>query len=374
MIENSDFHMVLPSNASPNMHPNNTATDFTVSLQNPIKLDPKKSWKVALMDMCYSHERLEDCGISYRFYTNQRHAYQFQILISYPDYKVGPRFLQLGNAETGIITIETSIWKDQVYFWSKTIPFQLKTLRGAEVKCEWEDFWQQYYCFDPNYVTNYFPIKNKVHDTAMLNYSIIAYFGSEREYVSIPKHIITRTPNEIVQYMIEWGREIFHNLRLDGNVVKFGLAKRVFYVKFVGGFSQLLGFNKDEFQPDADERLKLSSIYSNYERAVSSSFEGKPIPQIHYTDKNLHIYCNMCKNVDVGNTKIPLLKSVSIDTSPATGVHGYVRNIIFAYPTYVEVRNKIISKIHIDIRDSVGKKVKFQSGSITVMTLQFKCD
>ena len=43
MKEDSDFFMVLPSNASPDTHPKNTATDFTVSLQNPIKLDPKRS-------------------------------------------------------------------------------------------------------------------------------------------------------------------------------------------------------------------------------------------------------------------------------------------------------------------------------------------
>ena len=49
MKEDSDFFMVLPSNASPDTHSKNTATDFTVSLQNPIKLDPKRSWKVALI-------------------------------------------------------------------------------------------------------------------------------------------------------------------------------------------------------------------------------------------------------------------------------------------------------------------------------------
>ena len=75
MKEDSDFFMVLPSNASPYTHPKNTATDFTVSLQNPIKLDPKRSWKVALMDMSHCHERLKDCGITYKFYGEQHHVF-----------------------------------------------------------------------------------------------------------------------------------------------------------------------------------------------------------------------------------------------------------------------------------------------------------
>ena len=128
MIENSEFYMVLPSNASADMHPNNTATDFTVTLQNPIKLSPKKAWKVALMDISYSHERIEDCGITYRFYGKQRHVYPFKVTISHPDYQVSPKVLNLGNTETGLITIECSVYKegDKLGFWSKIYIFSYK--------------------------------------------------------------------------------------------------------------------------------------------------------------------------------------------------------------------------------------------------------
>jgi len=35
-----DFYMVLPSNASPDTHPNNTAGDFIVNWENPVDSDP----------------------------------------------------------------------------------------------------------------------------------------------------------------------------------------------------------------------------------------------------------------------------------------------------------------------------------------------
>ena len=43
--------MVLPSNSNPDIHPNNNASNFTVSWENPICLN--NNWKVALTEMTY---------------------------------------------------------------------------------------------------------------------------------------------------------------------------------------------------------------------------------------------------------------------------------------------------------------------------------
>ena len=52
-IDDDDFYMVLPSNASPNTHPDNNAANFTVSWETPIILDPNVKWKVALTELSY---------------------------------------------------------------------------------------------------------------------------------------------------------------------------------------------------------------------------------------------------------------------------------------------------------------------------------
>ena len=374
MIENSEFFMVLPSNASPDTHPNNTATDFTVSLQNPIKLAAKRSWKVALMDMCYSHERIKDSGIRYRFYGEWRQVYPFKLSITYPDYRISPRELNFGNTESAMINIECVVNKNTnlLGIWSSKV-FQLKTTLGKEVMSQYHSYYELFYCYDDVSASSYFPIPD-LHQTVTIELSITAYFYINHESNSpLPKHILTRSRHEIVQHMIEAYTWIFHELRLEDNIVKFGLANRVYYIKFYGGLSELLGFsnNDDEFRASDSENTKLST-YPDYKRALST-FQGNAIAMKHYGNHNLHIYSNICENVDIGNSKIPLLKSVSIDTSPATGEHGYMRNIIVAYPTYVAVRTKTISKVHIDIRNSAGQKVAFQNGSTTVITLHFKC-
>jgi hypothetical protein len=51
-----DFYMILPSNASPDTHPNNKASDFIVAWENPIELDTSSKWKVALTELSYIYQ------------------------------------------------------------------------------------------------------------------------------------------------------------------------------------------------------------------------------------------------------------------------------------------------------------------------------
>ena len=55
-VSKDDFYMVLPSNASPNTHPKNNASDFIVSWENEIHLDPEDHWTVAMTEMNYVYK------------------------------------------------------------------------------------------------------------------------------------------------------------------------------------------------------------------------------------------------------------------------------------------------------------------------------
>ena len=52
-MKSDDFYMVLPSNASPDSQPNNSAGDFIVNWENPIDLDQQAKWHVALTELNY---------------------------------------------------------------------------------------------------------------------------------------------------------------------------------------------------------------------------------------------------------------------------------------------------------------------------------
>ena len=45
------FALILPSDASPSLHPENTASSWQVALPHAIHLDPQKDWYVSLRDV-----------------------------------------------------------------------------------------------------------------------------------------------------------------------------------------------------------------------------------------------------------------------------------------------------------------------------------
>ncbi|CAF1087084.1 unnamed protein product [Brachionus calyciflorus] len=47
------FYVTLPSNSSMDLYPENTMTDFTVLLKDPIRLEVQ--YEVALVDLTYKH-------------------------------------------------------------------------------------------------------------------------------------------------------------------------------------------------------------------------------------------------------------------------------------------------------------------------------
>lgn len=56
MRQTENFHMILPSNASPDTYPNNHPSDFIVNWENPIDLDPDYKWSVAMTEMSYIYK------------------------------------------------------------------------------------------------------------------------------------------------------------------------------------------------------------------------------------------------------------------------------------------------------------------------------
>ena len=80
----------------------------------------------------------------------------------------------------------------------------------------------------------------------------------------------------------------------------------------------------------------------------------------------MYIYCDVCKENVVGDTKIPLLQLVSIH-----GDHGdYVRER-YETPIYTPVQRNNISDIQIDITDDTGRGIPFQAGK-TIVTLHLR--
>jgi len=116
--------------------------------------------------------------------------------------------------------------------------------------------------------------------------------------------------------------------------------------------------------------IKLGFLVAPQERVVSfwsidpySLWRGIP-------DK-LFVYCDVCASYITGDARTPLLRIVPVSLAGHNYAYGtnLVRN--FSPPHYIPLQKTNFRRIEIDIRDQLGKRIPFESGTLTV-TLHFR--
>ena len=82
--DDDEFYVILPSNASPKRHPSNNASDYVVTWENAINLDPNAKWKVAMTEMNYIYSTTTlDSSYQIRYKKLENYKEQVAVEISY---------------------------------------------------------------------------------------------------------------------------------------------------------------------------------------------------------------------------------------------------------------------------------------------------
>ena len=50
MVKMSNFNIIMPSDTNSELYPENTSSRFKIRLSEPVELDPRGNWEVALVD------------------------------------------------------------------------------------------------------------------------------------------------------------------------------------------------------------------------------------------------------------------------------------------------------------------------------------
>ena len=103
-----------------------------------------------------------------------------------------------------------------------------------------------------------------------------------------------------------------------------------------------------------------------FRRQIDISQRSRRVADLSRGVYSLYIYCNICRDVVVGDSKVALLRIV-----PFNGNYGDYVCQTYDFPTYSPLQIKNFSEIRIDLRDDTGEKIPFQSGKVTV-TLHFR--
>ena len=98
-----------------------------------------------------------------------------------------------------------------------------------------------------------------------------------------------------------------------------------------------------------------------FRRVLRHSQRSRKPSDIRRGIYSLYIYCNICREIIVGDSKVDLLRIV-----PIQGEHGDYICKTYDSPTYTPLQRKNFNDIKIDIRDDVGEKIPFQSGKVIV--------
>ena len=93
-----------------------------------------------------------------------------------------------------------------------------------------------------------------------------------------------------------------------------------------------------------------------------------PIPEKLDTFKALYVYSDIGAYQYVGDTYVPLLRVIGVDTNKQYG--EYVERI-YTQPHYVPVVKKNFDTIEIDIKSDTGEEIQFGIGKI-VLKLHFR--
>ena len=119
-------------------------------------------------------------------------------------------------------------------------------------------------------------------------------------------------------------------------------------------------------QPDLIKRVLLSDQLRYMMGYDTLSLEGKTVwgkynPDMRNGFYSLYVYCDIVEPQMVGNTIVPLLRTVHID-----GKHEDIMEKLYQSPHYVPINKKQIERISIEIHNDRDQLVPFDFGKVLV--------
>jgi hypothetical protein len=400
--------MVLPSNSNPDVHPNNNASNFTVSWENPICLD--NNWKVALTEMTYIYSPFSltsEHGIEYvvisvpnvtvplnvynestptinefgtTYFTNyaqyekdvlanepyREYFEELPFIANSPFYENKIEFVCHSRFAIDFLNIETANalgFKDIKRNLDKLVLRKgiKRIISKPELALKKDNINRS----NPNtyfvHESDFAPIRDGKKYSYQVRVVLCAKDVTHDETFHFPKfYTFLDTADMISQIRdVEGFRRIVPSISIDKSTNKICLkfANDIRYVKFLNGLNVILGLEENEF--DFHFPSELSQCYTMH------------IPQLNRGLNNMYVYASICKDIQVGHCRVPLLKSIWIDVNK-TKQRNELRNLVIINPMYIPIKSASINSIEINIRNDAGTFIPFAKHAVTSLTLHFK--
>lgn len=335
-IVGSDFYIAVPSNASSDIFPDNTLTSFKVQLPQPVDLrgeaNDGKVWKCGLSQIVFPHNlESNERGMIYLSapvkktdYTKMTGTIQND---TFPFNRIdepGARFHRPSpteriHDETGLLrpSYDNSAW----LVWPYEIQVASLFMTGKQFVSYLNDLFQSS-ALMPSGWKDVLPSRVNRHGHS---------------------HLVSFSYNEPTKDRSETSPGLTIVIRDQGTSVVLDAY-----------LAQLIGLSLSEA-----EYISFRGPFKYYFPHAS------PMETLSTPLRTLWIYSNVIAPYPVGNMMVPLLRIVDIPGKQNESSHEVV-NACFSNIQYHTVCRDSLQTIEIDIRDAVGKPVKFGFGLIVL--------
>ena len=236
------------------------------------------------------------------------------------------------------------------YYPDNTVArYKTHLLQPISLQGEWEVG-----LFEFEYHRTWYNVEEK---DSVIRFSYMKEEKDVREKLSIPhgyytniEELVDRINTSLIVFGVDNGIAAMPQFRLDKLTRKISIhILDGMRIVFTPGLGNILGYNEREDvinvwgKPDA-----LITLHNTYNTEVNC--------------QSLFVYCDILEHTVVGDTKAPLLRTISV-----TGKHGNIVREIFDKSMYVPIQKKHFESIEIDIRTDFGEPVPFVNGKSTVI-------
>ena len=411
-----DFYMILPSNTMQD----NTPYAFNTQLPQPLILTDNDCWRVALLEMnfyryskhhgLYVGENSNNLGYTCHMNTSKKYEYVLNTKQQFYEFGEYVAFKAANGLDMLIIArrhhdrlvkflkqIDIEIYETgddddgdeddryvrkfsmyvRVVDYENTLKFMIngeiftvsanpehKRIETADVLKDLQKFYSPHQSGgDDDEILYSIPLCHAnwivKDDKPNMKIVITEYYEG---------HVSTRLPENQIYHItdvlqlenflkiLRFNQIYYPNFSLNKVTNKWSceLPNELHSVTFHGGLHKVLGFQ--------EKILNASS---------SSSSNGTMTTNLNaLNDDSLFIYCNLCRDICVGNVRAPLLRQVVLPTEAVD--EGVLENVVLEHAIYIPVRSNSINHIEFNIRNNTGEYFKFLPNSVTTLTLHFK--
>ncbi|XP_070515047.1 uncharacterized protein [Cardiocondyla obscurior] len=117
--------------------------------------------------------------------------------------------------------------------------------------------------------------------------------------------------------------------------------------------------------------LKFGLRDEEGKRAVSSLCANEPFSLARGIPNKMFVYCDICEPYVVGDVRAPLLRVVPIECHGSDYIYGASQVKYFSPLQYIPLRQTNFRRIEINIKDELGERIPFLSGTL-IVTLHFR--